>query len=1189
ILETKQIIEKILWPEIIKILIQRLPKANFHQHPRGSYPHFVVFMLFWLYPKAMRYFIEKVVGENQLRTDKEIEDRFVELIGGSRSSQERKKLVSILEGLRNLEKDRKIVYEEFEKLIGKEELKKAEKNLSKWMRYQPSEEFDQKDWSEPFKLGGIFKESVGLEAHQILQRESLVYYYLKENVRFILWSDLLSRKISRGEEEAKKVKEGLLSTIKAMHEAERISKGRLIVRGIIEWRKEPDKLLKYEDGIKREIDSLVFRYTLSELIKKYEENTEEYKDFIEYFNLITRNKNEEEKKRIFLNIIKARKIVSEQVKIISQWFKEEELFRKYIIGAGTANKEKGYIPYIHSEALRYLKEKEGLLIINHVGEIWQDEEGFEDIGIILNRIEQLLKYSPLDVIIHGVALVVETSDEKISDEKIKEKQKQLIEEIKKREISLIICPTSNIKLSPLYFDKATYPYRGLIGIGNVHIATDDDTIFDTSLTEELFRMWRDGKVSLRKILSIIQNSLEFANRLDILRTEKIKKTLLTKAQRLLDFLDGRLNREITLKSIEASDLSLKDVYKYNLLILALGSPSPEAFVNAANKWHQYKKWWEIDIPVVASTGRGRGYKSFVVNTTRYYEKRIEEGEVQYQQALVSFKEQYREDLQKLDILTPEQLSEEYYTHKKGVLTEAKVIKFIFTAEGVPEEAIYLEEESNNTLVNIEKSYDVIKNEILFTFKSPNKPLKIVLVADAFHRLRALINTWNVYRKGAPEDKNKDKIESNWEINAQPFYQPNLTEIDEEKLFEGQPSYLGQWINPVRDKKDGSIRDYGEIGRIRIFKMVEYPECREIKKYIEENWSKEKLAELYYLLKIYTQIRNSSIQKLSDWLFAADYDGTLRIYPDTIPQILQNAIIATLQKGAYWAIVTGQPVEKLYNRLKNETDILKYLKYDRQFYILGELGGCIGYCDKEGKLFIDENASLFLDEDKREGIRKEIERILSERGWQKFIGYDEDREAKIQILLKKRSMVTIIIREEDLRRYACEISEELSKKLSQLNVFNNNDIFIDISLINKGDSVKNLASKLGISLNKVLIAGDSGNDLDMLTLVYKGALGVFVGDRLDILPEELRERLIVAANPEEFAEVLNDKFDLWKFTQLNSSVVKDSQKKKEISLSKGESKDGGRTSRLIKELKDKKVSVLQVAVKALGEICIRLFG
>ncbi|RKY37061.1 MAG: hypothetical protein DRP72_03510, partial [Candidatus Omnitrophota bacterium] len=33
----------------------------------------------------------------------------------------------------------------------------------------------------------------------------------------------------------------------------------------------------------------------------------------------------------------------------------------------------------------------------------------------------------------------------------------------------------------------------------------------------------------------------------------------------------------------------------------------------------------------------------------------------------------------------------------------------------------------------------------------------------------------------------------------------------------------------------------------------------------------------------------------------------------------------------------------------------------------------------------------------------------------------------------------------------------------------------------------------------------------------------------------------------------------------------------------------RTSRLIKELKDKKVSVLQVAVKALGEICIRLFG
>ncbi|RKY43746.1 MAG: hypothetical protein DRP81_06495, partial [Candidatus Omnitrophota bacterium] len=90
-----------------------------------------------------------------------------------------------------------------------------------------------------------------------------------------------------------------------------------------------------------------------------------------------------------------------------------------------------------------------------------------------------------------------------------------------------------------------------------------------------------------------------------------------------------------------------------------------------------------------------------------------------------------------------------------------------------------------------------------------------------------------------------------------------------------------------------------------------------------------------------------------------------------------------------------------------------------------------------------------------------------------------------------------------------------------------------------------------------------------------------------------KRYIENNNEEEakpyYVEISEEEINTIKKGYLKEISIVLKSLEKESDVREGESKDGGRTSRLIKELKDKKVSVLQVAVKALGEICIRLFG
>ncbi|GEM_PF-6654489 len=268
-----------------------------------------------------------------------------------------------------------------------------------------------------------------------------------------------------------------------------------------------------------------------------------------------------------------------------------------------------------------------------------------------------------------------------------------------------------------------------------------------------------------------------ANESDVIRetreeVARAKKALIQKAQKLLDFLDGKSYQT----KIGAKDFSKEEGYEP--LIFAVGSPSPEAFVNAAREWSKYSEEWGRQIPVVASTGRGRGAVPFIENTQDYYDK-----SGRYASA-----ESFRE-LRK---------------RRNGELTEAEVIKFIFMQEGVPEDLIYLEMQSDNTFLNIAMSFDNVINAKVYP-GSKNGKVKILVVADAFHRLRALLYTMLVLRRGANSRKCLD-----WKVTAVPFYQPVLSEMDEDKLCgtEGRIGYLAQWIGNPYDKNDLG----GEIGR-----------------------------------------------------------------------------------------------------------------------------------------------------------------------------------------------------------------------------------------------------------------------------------------------------------------------------------------------------------------------------------------
>ena len=201
----------------------------------------------------------------------------------------------------------------------------------------------------------------------------------------------------------------------------------------------------------------------------------------------------------------------------------------------------------------------------------------------------------------------------------------------------------------------------------------------------------------------------------------------------------------------------RDVSSYNPVILALGSPSPETFVAAAKQWRELKNWWgwNSPVPVVASTGRGRGYKELLVNTVDYL-KKLDQRSPEAR-SLKSFVNGYQAEVQKtlaediVDLMSDyERASDDA---RKNMLTEAKIIEALLIANGVDKKDIYLEEKSNNGLANITDSFEFITAiQHQAPFYQNGKALKVLVVADSFFNLRAGLTTMGVLRYGKPNDR-----------------------------------------------------------------------------------------------------------------------------------------------------------------------------------------------------------------------------------------------------------------------------------------------------------------------------------------------------------------------------------------------------------------------------------------------------
>jgi hexokinase len=258
------------------------------------------------------------------------------------------------------------------------------------------------------------------------------------------------------------------------------------------------------------------------------------------------------------------------------------------------------------------------------------------------------------------------------------------------------------------------------------------------------------------------------------KVKEAKKAVLFEAGKLLDF----MNEMAYMQGVsDDRDFSPEDGYKP--LILALGSPSTEAFVAAAKEYNnRYRKiWGGRPIPIITSTGRGRGAIALMSNTLKYYKDRPD--------SLQAFNK----------------LSE-----KPETLTEARIIELIFRTEGI-KDPIFIEEESNNTLLNVEMSFDRFINAIY----PPEQKVKILVVADVFHRPRANLTAMRVFRRKAESRKRTE-----WKIVAGPRYAYSLADMDDAKLLgEGnRAGYLAQFIGDPykRDGRTGAWNDLGEIGR-----------------------------------------------------------------------------------------------------------------------------------------------------------------------------------------------------------------------------------------------------------------------------------------------------------------------------------------------------------------------------------------
>ncbi len=121
-------------------------------------------------------------------------------------------------------------------------------------------------------------------------------------------------------------------------------------------------------------------------------------------------------------------------------------------------------------------QKNGLILKAHIGEYSSP-----------NRVRDYIETLALDELQHGITIA---------------QSPEIMELVRKKDIVLNVCPTSNVKLGYAH-DYKDHPIKTLVNNGvKVTINTDDRVVFGSSITDEYVKLFKSGCLSAEQLNEI---------------------------------------------------------------------------------------------------------------------------------------------------------------------------------------------------------------------------------------------------------------------------------------------------------------------------------------------------------------------------------------------------------------------------------------------------------------------------------------------------------------------------------------------------------------------------------------------------------------------------------------------------------------------------------------------------------------
>lgn len=237
------------------------------------------------------------------------------------------------------------------------------------------------------------------------------------------------------------------------------------------------------------------------------------------------------------------------------------------------------------------------------------------------------------------------------------------------------------------------------------------------------------------------------------------------------------------------------------------------------------------------------------------------------------------------------------------------------------------------------------------------------------------------------------------------------------------------------------------------------------------------------------------------LIIVDIDGTLLGEKESAEQLKE--ILTSVHDSIGFSVATGRTVDSAKQILKENN----YLMPD---VIISSVGAEIYYKDGDNYIFGTGWAAHISQHWKREEIRE----ILSKFDGLKYQEEETQRKFKISYYIKKKDFDAV------------EVRNELIKNKLKANLIISHDSYLDIlpTRASKGRAIRYISYRWNIPYESILVAGDSGNDKDMLTGEFPS---VVVANHSEEL-EELRGKRKIFFSSKSNAAGIIDGLNYYKF-------------------------------------------------------------